>query len=81
MHWFSACGLPETIRKQMFMICSSSKVTVMKCNENRFMVGVTITLGTVLKGPRVRKAETHCSNFINEEALAEKDGVWKRSGP
>lgn len=53
----------------------------MKCNENRFVVGVTITLGTVLKGPRVRKAENHCSNFINEEVLVEKDGLWKRSGP
>lgn len=28
---------------------------------------VTITLGTVLKVPGVRKAENHCSNVIDEE--------------
>lgn len=41
---------------------------------------VTITFGTVVKVPGVRKAENHCSSFIDEEAPAEKDGsvgeIW-----
>ena len=46
------------------MIHNSSKITVVKKQQDHFMVGVSTTGGTGLKGHSIRKAESHWSRAI-----------------
>ena len=54
-------GSPETAGKRKYYI------TIHKSTKlwNNFMVGVTTTWGTVLKGCSIRKVKNHCSKEIH----------------
>lgn len=43
---------------------NSSKITVIMEKPSNFMVGVTTTLGSILKGSSIRKVENHCYTQI-----------------
>lgn len=75
------CLRPSENKNVYLMIDSSGKITVMKGNENNFMTGVITTFGPVLMVHSVRKVQNRCSDLIDEESQADRDGGWKRSGP
>lgn len=52
---------PELVPGQIFyiMINISNKTTVIKYQQNNFMVGVPTTQGTILEGCSNRKVENH----------------------
>lgn len=75
---FSTCGLwsfgdrgQTTIKKHTFTMrfITTAKLQLWSRNKNNFMVGVTTTWGTVLKGHGIRKFENHCNPFQGQPEL------------
>ena len=59
------CRGPVRLRKYRYLywLITVAKLQLWKSNENSFMVGVTTTCGTLLKGCSIRKAENHIDSM------------------